>query len=253
MIGSGASAAGSAHCRWSRDTLARAERNGAAPGAEYHGDRAAGFSPPGDLPGRQPPTTLHGLCAMAAALLLAIGLGHASHAAYLEAKASLGQRLLLRAWDAAQATGASVKPWPWADTHPVARLSVPAQDIELLVLAGANGRTLAWGPGHLNGTSLPATRGHAVVTAHRDTHFAFLRTIRNGERIVVEAPSGVKMSYRVERQFIAHHRALKLPDGGLDSTLSLVTCYPFDAIDPATPLRYAVVARAEPPVTGPAP
>lgn len=225
----------------SRDGLARAERAGAAPGAEVRIDPAIG--------GRSLPDMHHHrlrrLSVVIAVACLAIGIGHAGHAAYLEAKAAFGQRLLLRAWNAAQATGAAVKPWPWADTHPVVRLLVPEHDVELLVLAGANGRTLAWGPGHLDGSPLPGTRGNAIVTAHRDTHFAFLRTLRTGERIVVESPSGAQVSYRVERQFIADHRALKLPAGGQDSTLSLITCYPFDAIDPATPLRYAVVARAE--------
>ena len=35
-----------------------------------------------------------------------------------------------------------------------------------------------------------------------------------------------------------------LPADDRASTLALVTCYPFDAVDPGTPLRYAVVARA---------
>ena len=85
---------------------------------------------------------------------------------------------------------ARVKPWPWADTHPVARLIVPAHRVELLVLAGANGRTLAWGPGHVEGTAAPGDAGNAVVTAHRDTHFAFLRDLVPGDRIVVETPAG---------------------------------------------------------------
>jgi hypothetical protein len=36
-----------------------------------------------------------------------------------------------------------------------------------------------------------------------------------------------------------------LPADERATTLALVTCYPFDAIDPGTPLRYAVIARAE--------
>ncbi len=91
----------------------------------------------------------------------------------------------------------------------------------------------------------PGTRGNAVVTAHRDTHFAFLRDLEPGDRIVVETPTGSARRYRVERSVIADHRALKLPADDHSTTLALVTCYPFDAVDPGTPLRYAVIARGE--------
>ncbi|MFQ5658816.1 MAG: hypothetical protein ACE5GZ_00200 [Gammaproteobacteria bacterium] len=42
-----------------------------------------------------------------------------------------------------------VKAWPWEDTRPVSRLSVPSLGISRIVLAGANGSSLAFGPGHL--------------------------------------------------------------------------------------------------------
>ena len=179
------------------------------------------------------------------ATCLAIAAWHLGSAAHVHAKAVLGQQLLVRAWDRAKRHGEDVKPWPWADTHPVARLTVQALRIDLLVLAGANGRTLAWGPGHVQGTASPGMRGNAVVTAHRDTHFAFLRNLVPGDRIVVEAASGSMRSYRVERSFIADHRSLMLPADDRATTLALVTCFPFDAVDPGTPLRYAVIARGE--------
>ena len=91
----------------------------------------------------------------------------------------------------------------------------------------------------------PGTQGNAVVTAHRDTHFAFLRDLVPGDRIVVETPAGSGARYRVERSLIADHRALRLPADDRSTTLALVTCYPFDAVDPGTPLRYAVIARGE--------
>jgi sortase A len=180
-----------------------------------------------------------------AALCALVALWHGGQAAYVHAKAALGQVLLMHAWQASRERGDAVKPWPWADTHPVARLLAPEHGVDLLVLAGANGRTLAWGPGHLDGTPAPGTRGNAVVTGHRDTHFAFLRGLQRGELLVVETPGGAPRRYRVERTFVAHRATLALPADGHSSTLSLVTCWPFDAIDPGTPLRYAVVARAE--------
>jgi sortase A len=225
------------------DALAFAEAQGAAPGTEFRSFGPAASSPPGRLALRARLQRL--LVALAAACLL-VSLWHGGQAAYVHAKAALGQALLLRSWEASRARGDAVKPWPWADTHPVARLRVPAHDVDLLVLAGANGRTLAWGPGHVDGTATPGTRGNAVVTGHRDTHFAFLRDVQRGDALLVESADGTTRRYRVERTFVAHRASLALPADDRATTLALVTCYPFDAVDPGTPLRYAVVARAAP-------
>ena len=72
-----------------------------------------------------------------ALLLLALGLWQLGGAAVIHGKAWLAQRLLERAWAVTLAGGGPVKPWPWADTWPVARLKVPALDVDLFVLAGA--------------------------------------------------------------------------------------------------------------------
>jgi sortase A len=225
------------------DALAYAEAQGAAPGTEVPGSAPAESSPLGRRAARSP--ARRGAAALAA-LCLAVAAAFGGHAAWLHAKAALGQHLLARAWSTARATHAAAKPWPWADTHPVARLRAPAQGVDLLVLSGANGRTLAWGPGHVEGTAAPGERGNAVVTGHRDTHFAFLARLQPGERLDVETAEGRTLRYRVERTLLADKSALRLPADPRATTLALVTCYPFDAVDPGTPLRYAVIARAEP-------
>lgn len=221
--------------RDSAAALAYAEAQGAAPGAELRVPFASG---PRGRGARRVLATLAAAC-------VAIAAWHGGQAAYLHAKAALGQWLLTRAWDEARAHGVAAKPWPWADTHPVARLTAPAHGVDLLVLEGASGRTLAWGPAHVAGTAQPGARGNAIVTGHRDTHFAFLRELRGGDVLVIETATGTKRRYRVERTFVADSAELKLPADERATTLALVTCYPFDAIDPGTPLRYAVVARAE--------
>lgn len=223
------------------DVLAFAEAQGAAPGTEWRGLGPAESSPLG----RPAPARLPRALAALAAICLLGALWHGGQAAYLHAKAALGQELLLRAWEASRASGDAVNPWPWADTHPVARLRAPERNVDLLVLAGANGRTLAWGPAHVDGTAKPGARGNAVVTGHRDTHFAFLRHLQRGEPLVVEAADGTTRRYRVERTFVAERTALALPADERASTLALVTCFPFDAIDPGTRMRYVVVARSE--------
>ncbi|MSQ60616.1 MAG: sortase [Betaproteobacteria bacterium] len=105
----------------------------------------------------------------------------ASEWVYIHAKAWAAQKLIAAGWGRSLASGAGVKPWPWADTHPVARLEAPRLRVALMVLAGASSRTLAFGPGHMNGTPLPGGAGNSVLSGHRDTHFAFLRELRPGD------------------------------------------------------------------------
>jgi sortase A len=168
------------------------------------------------------------------------------HAAWIEAKARLAQHLVRRAWSREQAAAGDVRPWPWADTHPLARLLVPARGVDLFVLAGASGRTMAFGPGHVDGTPLPGEPGNAVVSGHRDTHFAFLRWLRAGDRLVVERRDGRRLRYTVSDTLVVDRRDAWVAQDAGDTRLTLVTCYPFDAIRPGGPLRYVVQARLDP-------
>jgi len=176
---------------------------------------------------------------------LALGLALTGNALYIHAKALVAQALLHRAWLLTQATGVPAKPWPWADTTTIARLFAPAQDVDLLVLAGATGRTLAFGPGHHDGSAMPGEAGNTVLSAHRDTHFRFLHEMAVGDSLIVEMPAGQRFHYRVREIDVADERNLQLPRLPAEPTLTLVTCYPFDAVEPGGPLRYVVVATAD--------
>lgn len=182
------------------------------------------------------------LVAPVAAACFAAGLWSFGSGAYIVAKAHVAQVLLELAWQRTRASGEAVRPWPWADTHTVARLTAPAHGVDLFVLAGASGRTLAFGPGHLDGSAAPGAPGNSVITAHRDTHFAFLARLAAGDELAVEAPDGRRLRYRVARAEIGDHRALRLPRDAAVPTLTLVTCYPFDAFAASEPLRYVVVS-----------
>jgi sortase A len=177
-------------------------------------------------------------------LLAGTGIACFGSGLYIYAKAGLAQMLLHSAWARTQDSGVPAKPWPWADMHPVARLIAPAQDADLLVLSGASGRTLAFGPGHLSGSASPGDPGNSVITAHRDTHFRFLRRVAAGDTLVVEGRNGTRRHFHVRRTYVADFRALNIPRDTLQPTLTLVTCFPFDAINPGGPLRYVVVADA---------
>lgn len=178
----------------------------------------------------------------AGAVLIGVGLGLAAWGAYIPAKAALAQVLLQRAWAAAPTDGSAPPPWPWADTRPVARISAMGGSVQAIVLAGADGRTLAFGPGHIDGTALPGRPGHSVVAAHRDTHFGFLRNLGVGAEITVEVPGGGKVVYTVVDARVIDARIETIALEPMGDVLSLVTCYPFESAVPNGPMRYVVTA-----------
>lgn len=178
------------------------------------------------------------------ATLLLLGAGLGAHAAWIPAKASLAQLLLLRAWERARGGEPRPRPWPWADTWPVARLEAPGLGIRQVVLAGISGRSLAFGPGHMDGTAEPGRRGNCVLAGHRDTVFAFLRELSRGDRLILEDASGRRVAYRVEEARVVDAGDTWVAGETDARVLTLVTCWPFDAVVPGGPGRYVVRAEA---------
>ena len=176
-----------------------------------------------------------------AILLAALAAWQLGAAGYIQAKAALAQHLIASSW-ASAVKGESRAPWPWADTRPVARLTVPSRGIELFVLAGTSGRSLAFGPGHVDGTAMPGSSGNSVIVAHRDTHFAFLRNLDADDVIAVEDLKGRLTRYRVREVAVVDKGDTRLLDPADSPQLTLITCWPFDAVAPGTPLRYVVIA-----------
>lgn len=177
------------------------------------------------------------------ACLLCLGFWQLGQGAYIPAKAWLAQELMQRAWTRAAEYDERQVPWPWADTWPVARLSAKSGDVNLIILAGGSGRTLAFGPGHLSVSSLPGEKGNSVIAGHRDTHFSFLRDIEIGESLLIETIGGRKHLYKVIGIDVVDARRGSLLLDTEASILSLVTCYPFDAREAGGPLRYVVTAK----------
>ncbi|MDH3901506.1 MAG: class GN sortase [Gammaproteobacteria bacterium] len=178
---------------------------------------------------------------LALCLLLA-GLHQLAAAGLIQAKAKLAPVLIERAWgQSLKLDGAPVKPWPWADTWPVARLAVPVLAVDLPVLAGDSGNVLAFGPGHALASAVPGSPGLTVIGGHRDTHFAFLENLPAGALVQLELPTGELRNYRAETLAVvnAEHNSLPLQSAAGESLL-LVTCYPFGALRVGGPLRYVV-------------
>ncbi len=178
------------------------------------------------------------VCALAGIALLGEGL-------WIQAKAALAQVLLDRAFAQSIATGQPVKPWGWADTWPIARISVPRLRASSIVLAGSSGQALAFGPGHLDRTPKPGERGTAVFAAHRDTHFRFLGDLRVGDEIRVTREDGITFTYEMTGSQIVRWDQSNIDAGASGYNLALATCWPLDGTLRG-PLRYVVHARLKP-------
>jgi len=184
--------------------------------------------------------------AVLAAAAAVAGLGLLAHGLWIPLKASAAQVLLERAWERARVGESETRPWPWADHRPVARIRVPRLDVSVIVLEGATGASLAFGPGHLAGSAQPGAPGNAVIAGHRDTHFEFLRELRAGDTIVIESPIAPPRHYSVTGVSVVDERDLSPLTESVDATLTLITCFPFDAKVPGGPERYVVRALHRP-------
>lgn len=178
----------------------------------------------------------------AAAILALLGGVLVGQGAWMHVKALLAQILLERAFAASLASRNPVKPWPWADTWPVARIAVPRLHRSAIVLAGSSGQALAFGPGHVERTPDAGDPGTAVYAAHRDTHFAFLADVRVGDSIRVTRRDGRLFGFRVTGTSIVRWDASGIDADADGRALVLSTCWPLDAKF-SGPLRYLV--RAE--------
>jgi sortase A len=175
--------------------------------------------------------------------LLIMATWQVSAAGYIHAKAWLAQHLIASAWARTLDGEPHVRPWPWADTWPIARLRIPEQDVDLYVLSDATGRSLAFGPGLLSGSALPGRQGNAVIAAHRDTHFHFLRDTAPNAALQIQSDDGRWRAYQMTQRLVLDVRHDRLTVDGAGSTLTLLTCYPFDTVVPGGPLRLAVIAE----------
>ena len=181
--------------------------------------------------------------ALALALLL-VALGFAGKALWLQGKAQLAQWLIAQAWEQQLAAGTPVKPWSWADTWPVARLTTPA-GAHHYALAGVSGQALAFGPGQLDNGVAPGRPGTLLLAGHQDSHFAFLEQLQPGDLLEIQGSDGREYRYRVGSTSVVDSRQQHMLLQHEQAELRLVTCFPFSSLASGGPLRYVVSAWLE--------
>jgi sortase A len=165
---------------------------------------------------------------------------------YLDAKAELASVLIHRAWDKTVADGKPHRPWPWADTYPVARLRIPRLGYDEVVLEGATPRTLAFGPARLFSGAGLGEPGNVELAGHRTSWFRPLEGLEARDEIQVQWFDARKHGLR-ERTYTVDDIVIVTPEEVPSLTppsgdaLTLITCYPFGH-SPRSPQRFVVLA-----------
>jgi sortase A len=123
------------------------------------------------------------------------------------------------------------------------RIEIPRIGVSVAVLQGTTSRTLRLGVGHINGTALPGEQGNIGIAGHRDTFFRALKDIRKDDEIQLRTATGIAR-YEVDWIQITSPSDVGILTPASESSLTLVTCYPFYYIGLA-PKRYIVHARRQ--------
>ncbi|MFT6267692.1 MAG: sortase A [Alphaproteobacteria bacterium] len=177
--------------------------------------------------------------AILASSILIVGIALLVNASYIQLKAQLAQVLIASAYNKQIAQQQVKKPWPWADTHVLAKLEVLGKTN--YILANASMRTLAFGPAHMSQSANLGDLGNSVIVGHRDTHFSHLQNIKVGEIIRLHQGSEQTI-YRVEEIKVVDETQVSVIEDLPLSALTLITCYPFNAVSPNPKQRFVVRA-----------
>ena len=112
-------------------------------------------------------------------------------------------------------------------------MSASTKAVQLLLRLGA---------GHIEGTPLPGEAGNSGIAGHRDTFFRDLEDIRQNDEIQLQTLTSL-FRYQVDWvRVVEPNDATVLGPSTEESTLTLVTCYPFYLVGPA-PKRFVVHAH----------
>jgi sortase A len=130
------------------------------------------------------------------------------------------------------------------------RIDIPRLGMSLAVLQGTSSRMLRLGAGHVEGTPFPGEPGNSGIAGHRDTFFRGLKDIRRNDEIQLQTATGL-LRYDVDWMKVVEPGDLSILAPSTESTLTLVTCYPFYFVGPA-PKRFVVRAHKYEPPADPA-
>jgi len=155
-------------------------------------------------------------------------------------QAALGRELQRQAAVAHAANAVERPPRTIAPRSLVGRVEIPRLGLSVIAREGVDERTLRGAVGHVPNTALPGEPGNSAFAGHRDTFFRKLKDIKAGDRVIVTTPEG-SHEYVVEDTRVVRPSDVTVLAPTRESTLTLVTCYPFDFVGSA-PDRFIVRA-----------
>ncbi len=130
---------------------------------------------------------------------------------------------------------------PIADGGVIGEIDVPRLKLKAIVVQGDSENLLRRAVGHLPKTALPGEVGNVALAGHRDGLFRPLRNVRPGDSVTLTTPDR-KYQYLVEWTAVVPPTAVRVLQPTAESTLTLVTCFPFYFVG-AAPERFVVRAR----------
>jgi sortase A len=130
--------------------------------------------------------------------------------------------------------------------EPIGTLEVARVGLSGVVVEGDSEAVLDRAIGHLPDTPLPWEEGNSALAAHRDTIFRPLKGVRLGDVLRLRTPHG-DFDYRVSETLIVKPRDVWVLDPTPVTTLTLISCWPFNYIGNA-PERFVVRAERIPTV-----
>ena len=159
---------------------------------------------------------------------------------YFYTKGYLAQVLLDNAWNKTVKTQSPQLAWPWAKTYPVGKLYFPKLDESFTILDGTTTEALAFGPGHVEGTSYPGENGNICIAGHRDSFFNNIKDLSFGDIIRIDYVDSQQL-FQVDSTIVVEPEELRWLEATGSTQLTLITCYPFYYVGEA-PQRYIVRA-----------
>jgi sortase A len=174
--------------------------------------------------------------AIGVALLAWYGLVVAEAALYQRAESSTLDRVVN-----GKAIGTHGPPSRAKQKHQlIGRLEIPRVQMSVMVVDGDDEGTLKTAAGHLPDTPLPWEFGNSAIAGHRDSFFRPLRDVHANDRVRLVTPQGT-FHYVVARLRVVEPDDVSVLATSDRSSITLVTCYPFNYIGQA-PKRFIVQA-----------
>jgi sortase A len=119
-------------------------------------------------------------------------------------------------------------PPPPDDGDAMARIRIPAIDVDKIVVEGVTVSDLKRGPGHYPDSPLPGQPGNAAIAGHRTTYgapFNRIDELEIGDEILITTLQG-SFTYEVREQLIVAPDQVEVLDEFGDDRLTLTACHP---------------------------